>query len=263
MVWDLGRYEHVATELQPVAVAAVDRMDPRPGETVLDLGCGTGNATFLTAARGAAVVGVDPSPRLLGVARRSAEGRGLDIRFLPGEAAAIPLDDASVDAIVSVFAVIFAPDATAAAAEMARVLRPGGRIVLTAWPPGGVDGRLARQRRELVAEVRGDAGQPPPFEWHDRDAIGALFGGQGLVVELEDATLEVRGDSVDDYVQAEVEHSPRWVEARAVLEPAGRWSELHDSLVRAYRGANEDPPRFRITVPYVIATLRRAARPTS
>jgi len=261
-VWDLGRYEHVAAELLPVAVAAVDRMDPVPGEVVLDLGCGTGNAALLSAARGAEVVGVDPSPRLLGVARESAERRGLDVRFQPGEAAHIPIVDASVDAIVSVFAVIFAPDAPAAAAEMARVLRPAGRIVLTAWVPRGAIGQLARRRQELVAQVRGDEVRPAPFEWHDPGALRGLFGACGLVVEVENAALTVRSDSAVDYIQSEVDYSPRWVEARTILEPAGRWSEFLESAARTYNDANEDPPRFQITSPYVMATARRASGTT-
>jgi SAM-dependent methyltransferase len=263
MVWDLGCYEHVAAELLPVAVAAVDHMDPAPGEVVLDLGCGTGNAALVSAARGAEVIGVDPSPRLLGVARQSAERRGLDVRFQLGEAADIPIDDASVDAMVSVFAVIFAPDATAAAAEMARVLRPGGRIVLTAWVPRGAIGQLARLRQELVAQVRGDMVRPAPFEWHDLGALRGLFGVHGLVVDLQDAALTVRSDSAGDYIEAEVEHSPRWVEARTILEPAGRWSEFLDSAAHTYNAANEDPPRFQITSPYVMVTARRATGTTS
>ena len=263
MVWDLGCYEHVAAELLPVAVAAVDRMDPAPGEVVLDLGCGTGNAALLCAARGAEVVGIDPSPRLLGVARQSAERRRLDVRFQPGEAADLPIDDASVDAIVSVFAVIFAPDAPAAAAEMARVLRPGGRIVVTAWVPLGPIGQLARQRQELVAQVRGDEVRPASFGWHDPGALRDLFGPHGLVVDVEDAVLTIRSDSPVDYLQAEVEHSPRWVEARSILEPAGRWSELLESAARTYHAANEDPQQFQITSPYVMATARRAQGATT
>jgi SAM-dependent methyltransferase len=263
VVWDLGCYEHVAAELLPVAVAVVDRLDPAPGEVVLDLGCGTGNATLVAATRGAEVIGVDPSPRLLGVARQSAERRGLDVRFELGAAQDIPIDGASVDAIVSVFAVIFAPDATAAAGEMDRVLRPGGRIVLTAWAPRGPVGQLARLRQELVAEVRGDDVRPAPFKWHDPGALRGLFGAHGLVVELEDAALTVRGDSAVDYIEAEIEHSPKWVEARSILEPAGRWSEFLDSAVRTYNDANEDPSRFQITSPYVMVTARRATGTTS
>ncbi|MGI8623837.1 MAG: class I SAM-dependent methyltransferase [Solirubrobacteraceae bacterium] len=92
---------------------------------MVNIGCGTGNAALLVAERGARVTGVDPAPRLLEVARTQARERRLDIAFSAGEAAALPLADAGADALLSVFAVIFAPDAHAAAAEMTRVTRAG------------------------------------------------------------------------------------------------------------------------------------------
>lgn len=88
MTWELGRYEHIATHLMPAAEVAVNRLDPAPGEFVVDLGCGTGNAALLMADRGADVLGVDPTRRLLDIAEQSAEGRGLPVRFRLGEAAA-------------------------------------------------------------------------------------------------------------------------------------------------------------------------------
>jgi SAM-dependent methyltransferase len=67
--WGLGRYEGTAAKLLPAARVAVDRALLRPGERVLDVGCGTGNATLLAAAPGARAVGIDPARRLLEVAR--------------------------------------------------------------------------------------------------------------------------------------------------------------------------------------------------
>src|SRR5436305_14465362 len=109
MDWSRGRYEQIALQLLPAARLAVDRAAPGPGDQVLDLGCGTGNAALLAAERGATVTGVDPSPRLLEVARALAGERRLPAGFLPGDAAAIPLPDARVDVGVSVFGATFAP----------------------------------------------------------------------------------------------------------------------------------------------------------
>ncbi len=81
----------------------------------------------------APVTGVDPAARLLDVARKAAQEEDLDARFLSGEAASLPLLDDGFDAVLSNFAVIFAPDPAAAITEMVRVLVPGGRIALTAW----------------------------------------------------------------------------------------------------------------------------------
>jgi ubiquinone/menaquinone biosynthesis C-methylase UbiE len=136
--WSLGQYETTAAQLLPAARAVVDRAALAPGERVVDVGCGTGTTRRSSRPRtGAHVTGVDPAGRLLEVAREQATERGLDARFVQGEAAALPLEDASAEVLLSVFGVIFAPDAAAAAAEMARVAAPGGRIVLSAWIPGG------------------------------------------------------------------------------------------------------------------------------
>src|SRR5579862_8382190 len=124
--WGVGRYEITAEQLLPAARTAVARAGIQAGERVLDLGCGTGNAALLMAAPDRQVTGVDPTPRLLDVARARAAEAGRDMRLLPGNAAAIPLGDGEVDVIVSVFAVIFAPDPPKAAGEMARVLASSG-----------------------------------------------------------------------------------------------------------------------------------------
>ena len=118
--WGIGRYEDTARPGRAAARVVVDAVAPAAGEHVADVGTGTGNAALLVAERGARVTGVDPAPRLLEVAREAAAGRGLDATFALGEAASLPLADGDADAVLSVFGVIFAPDAVAAAAELAR-----------------------------------------------------------------------------------------------------------------------------------------------
>src|ERR671930_795218 len=135
--WGLGRYEDTAARLEPAARVVVERAAPAPGEHVVDVGCGTGNAALLAAERGARVTGVDPAARLLEVARQEAAARRLDATFATGTAAELPLADGVADVALSVFGVIFAPDPRAAATELARVTAPGGRIVVSAWIPSG------------------------------------------------------------------------------------------------------------------------------
>src|SRR5882757_10553132 len=101
--WGTGRYEETAGQLLPASEAVVEAARVRAGERVLDVGCGTGNAALLAARAGARVIGVDPAARLLEVARAAATAEGLDAAFVEGEAAALPLDDASADAVLSVF----------------------------------------------------------------------------------------------------------------------------------------------------------------
>jgi ubiquinone/menaquinone biosynthesis C-methylase UbiE len=137
MDWSVGHYETTAAQLWPAAEVVVDRAAPGPGERVVDVGCGTGNAALLAAARGARVTGVDPAQRLLEVARQRAANDGVDATFVEGTASALPLGDASAEIVMSVFGAIFTDDPVAAGAEMARVTIPRGRIFLTAWMPQG------------------------------------------------------------------------------------------------------------------------------
>jgi SAM-dependent methyltransferase len=249
VTWDLGCYESFAPDLQPVAESVVDRLAPRAGEMVLDVGCGTGNATLVAARRGARVTGVDPATRLLEIARAAATAEGLGAQFAEGEAARIPLPDGSVDALVSVFGVVFAPDAGAAAAEFARVLRPDARIVLSAWLWDGALIEQARLRQELFADlVEGPAFAP--FAWHDRKALGDLLGPYGFTVLMERQEHVFTAESPQAYADAQLVGHPLWVAARAVLEPAGRWDRARSELT-------EDPAAFRLTAGYAIATATR------
>jgi len=119
MDWGEGNYARIAQGLLPGSKVAVEVADPRPGERVLDLGCGTGNAALLAAERGAIVTGVDPSQRLLDVAHERAKAANVDVSFRAGKAEATGLTDACADIVMSVFGVIFVaelPDKTALAA---------------------------------------------------------------------------------------------------------------------------------------------------
>src|SRR5689334_10537672 len=104
--WSAGRYERTAGQLLSAARVVVERAAVAPGERVVDVGCGTGNAALLAAERGARVTGVDPAVRLLGVAREQAAARGLVADFAEGDAAHLPLGDGEAQAVLSVFGVI-------------------------------------------------------------------------------------------------------------------------------------------------------------
>ena len=262
MDWDLGRYEHIAAQLCPAAEIVVERLDPLTGEHVVDIGCGTGNAALLADRSGALTTGIDPSPRLLQTARIEAAARGLKTDFVTGVAETLPFTDASIDAIVSVFGLIFTPDARAAAAEMARVLTPEGRIVLSAWIPGGAIAELARIRREAVATAMGEAPEPAPFAWNDLDALTALLAPYGFSVDAREEIAQFTAASPFEYAASEFENHPLWVEARTVLEPLGRWRALYDGALKIFVDANEDPAAFRLSSRYVVARAIRSSSTT-
>jgi SAM-dependent methyltransferase len=257
MDWGIGNYKQIAVELLPGAQAAIEIADPRAGEHVVDVGCGTGNAALLAAARGARVTGVDSAPRLLEIAAADATARGLDATFLPGEAASLPLPDASADIVVSVFGVIFAPDAPAAAG-MARIASDTGRIVLCAWIPGGALFEVIRMRREALAAATNAPPGPPPFAWHEQGALEELFGPLGFDVELAPRRLAFTAGSAHEFFQSELHDHPMWIGARALLEPRGEMDALSARALEIYAAANEDPDGFRLTSEYVVAGMSRS-----
>ena len=108
----------------------LDLLGGQAGARILDIGCGDGALVRALAARGAAAVGVDPDPAMLAVARKRAAEADIPATFLEGRAESLPFPDASFDAVTAMTVLCFVPDAKGAVREMARVLRPGGRLVL-------------------------------------------------------------------------------------------------------------------------------------
>jgi SAM-dependent methyltransferase len=256
--WGAGQYERTAAQLLPAAERLVERAALRRGERVLDVGCGTGNAALLAAARGASVTGVDPAARLLEVARGRAAAEGLDATFVAGDAANLPAADGSVDAVLSVFGVIFAPDPHAAAAEIGRVTTPDGRVVLAAWIPGGAISEVNRVAREAVMRALGASPGPPPFSWHDPDALAALFGPHGFTVTAEEHPHPFTAPSAREFLEAEWTAHPVAAAGRRVLDrEPGAADEVLRQALAALEDGNEADAGFRVTSRYVIATARR------
>jgi SAM-dependent methyltransferase len=254
--WSLGEYEHTAAQLLPAARVVVDRAAPTRDEHVVDIGCGTGNAALLVAARGIRVTGVDPAARLIDVARRHAAVQGLNATFASGTAAALPLADGAADVALSVFGVIFAPDPVAAAAEMARITAPAGRIVLSAWIPDGPVSQAARISGDAVRRALGIP-SAVPFAWHDRSALAGLLGPHGFDIELYEHRHVFTAESPRAYVEAEFEAHPLWVAGRGLLEPRGELARVRDRVLEILVSANEDAEGFRVTGRYVVVVARR------
>jgi SAM-dependent methyltransferase len=254
--WGVGYYERTAQRLLPAAREVVAVAAPQPGERVLDVGCGTGNAAILAAERGAVVVGVDPAPRLLDVARADAAAAGHQIEFLLGDAAALPVPAGSFDVIVSVFAAVFAPDPDAALARMLAALAPGGRIVMSAWIPGNPISRMNQMVMGALGEVSGKPPAAVGVAWHDVDQVTVLAAPYGLTVTTTERSIVFADTSVDDYLDREMAEHPMALSARAVLEPAGMFDEVKRNARAVLAEGNEDSAGFRVTSRYVIITLR-------
>ena len=252
--WGLGRYERTATELEPVAESVVRMAEISAGQDVIDLACGTGNAALRGAALGARTVGVDASPRLLEVARGRARDQGVAVDFREGDLLSLPLADRCADVVLSVFGVIVASDPARALREIQRVLRPSGRVLLSAWiPEGPIDAMLGAMGRVLGRVTQ----SPPPrrFPWSDPGAIAELAGEAGLVLKgTSRGELAIRDSSPEAYVLAGQEH-PMALAVRPVLDRAGVSDEAREAMTAVLREANEENGAFLVHSPYVVHQL--------
>src|SRR5215217_5822160 len=141
-MWGSGNYAAVAERITQAGELVVERAGVEPGMDVLDVACGTGNASIPAAKAGARVTGLDFAPPLLEIARERSADAMVEIDFLEGDAQELPFEDASFDRVVSTFGHMFAPDHERTAGELLRVCRPGGTIATACWTPEGAIGRM-------------------------------------------------------------------------------------------------------------------------
>ena len=176
-VWSAGggSYNEISRGIADSIEHCVLRLNPRAGERILDLATGTGWTSRLVARRGATVTGVDIATGLLDAASRQAAAEQLPIRYLQGDAEDLPFEDASFDAIVSTYGVMFASRPDAAAKELARICRPGGRIALTTWTSDGNVFKMFQVMKTFMPAPPAPA-PPSPFEWGNIDRIRQLLG---------------------------------------------------------------------------------------
>lgn len=195
-VWSSGgrHYDRISYGIADSIEHAVLRLDPRPAERVLDLATGTGWTSRLVARRGAAVTGADIAGELLEAAREKAISEGLAIEYEIADAEQLPFESGAFDAVISTCGVMFASGQEAAAAELARVCRPGGRIALTTWTP---DSNVARMFQVMKAFMAAPpAGARSPFEWGRIDRIRELLG-DSFDLHFESATSYYREPSAE------------------------------------------------------------------
>jgi SAM-dependent methyltransferase len=171
--WASGDYAVIGTTLQIVGELLAETCDLRYDEYVLDVAAGNGNATLAAARRGCRVISTDYVSALLDKGAERARAEHLDVEFRLADAEALPFEDASFDAVVSTFGVIFSPDHAAAASELARVCRPGGRIGLANWTPTGFIGQVFKT---LGRYLPPPAGAQSPALWGVESHLQALFG---------------------------------------------------------------------------------------
>jgi ubiquinone/menaquinone biosynthesis C-methylase UbiE len=170
--WMSGDYGHFAKYLEPGALEILSRIPVEPGMRILDVACGAGQISIPAARAGAKVTGIDIATNLVEQARARARAENLDARFDEGDAEMLPYEDGSFDLVISLIGAMFAPRPGQVAAELKRVCRPGGRIVMANWTPGGFVGKMFRVHGKHVPPP---AIVPPPVKWGDEETVRERF----------------------------------------------------------------------------------------
>jgi SAM-dependent methyltransferase len=196
VMWGNGPYERITNTLTDLHELVIARADPKPGERVLDAATGTGAVAILIAKRGADVVGMDLAPVLIDTARERAAEEGVTVRWDVGDAEAMDYGDASFDVVVSTCGVMFAPDHAAVAHELARVTKPGGRLVLACWTPEGGLGQMFGMMRPFLPPPPEGAGSP--FAWGKEDHVRELLG-DSFELEFEEHDSILRTADGEEY----------------------------------------------------------------
>jgi ubiquinone/menaquinone biosynthesis C-methylase UbiE len=173
--WSSGDYAVIGTTLQIVGESLCEALDLHSTHRVLDIAAGNGNATLAAARRWADVVSTDYVPALLERARARAAAEGLAVKFEQADAENLQYGDGAFDAVLSTFGVMFTPDQEKAAAELARVCRPGGKIGLANWTPNGFIGEMFKIMTRYIPPA---AGVKSPLVWGTEERLRELFGGR-------------------------------------------------------------------------------------
>ncbi|MGZ5132885.1 MAG: class I SAM-dependent methyltransferase [Caldimonas sp.] len=195
--WASGDYAVIGTTLQLVGEQLAEACDLHWDERVLDVAAGNGNATLAAARRGTKVTSTDYVAGLLDRGKERADAERLEVRFQTADVEALPFDDASFDAVLSTFGVMFAPDHARSAAELGRVCRPGGRIGLANWTPDGFIGQLFKV---LGRQLPPPPGVQPPSLWGVESHLRSLFGEHAAAIAVTRRMFNFRYRSAAHFI---------------------------------------------------------------
>lgn len=231
-MWASGNYAAVAREVVPaLGPALVGATGIACGDRVLDIAAGSGNASIAAAQVGARVDASDLTPELLEVGRREAERLGLVIEWQTADAEALPYADGEFDAAISCVGIMFAPHHQAAADELIRVTRPGGRIGLVNWTPEGFIGQMFTTMKPHTAAPPPGV-QPPPL-WGTENHVADLLGDRVTDFHAERAVLRVdvfpNATTFRDYFKRN--YGPTLMTYRGLADDPQRATALDRALV--------------------------------
>ena len=258
-MWALGDYPAVARDLiSGLGERLVRACGVRPGDRVLDVAAGAGNAAIPAALAGARVTACDLTPELLDAGRAAAVGAGADVAWREADARSLPFPDGAFDVVLSCVGVMFAPDHQACASELLRVCRPGGTIGLLSWTPEGFIGQMLAVTRQYLAPPPPGA-RPAPW-WGRPGYLSDLLAGR--VTDVAERREMVRIDRFAgpaefcDYFKAR--YGPTIAAYRQIAADPERVAGLDRDLAGLARGHDLGVgPSLMMDWEYLLVTARR------
>lgn len=254
--WGAGDYPLMARALEPASAQVIDAVNLSAGQRVVDVATGTGNAALLAAARGAHVLGIDTEPALLTLARHRASA-DLDVKWVEGDAEALPVADGYADVVLSVFGAMYALDHAAAAHELVRVLAPGGRVALAAWTPGSVMPALGQVIGGYLPPPPPASG--PPSDWGDPQALRALLKEAEATIQLTTIShLTLHFDDPSAGADFLIRTAGHIVSHEHELRATGRWQQLRDEVAGFVSSRGEQhADKLLLRLEYLLAVAGR------
>jgi SAM-dependent methyltransferase len=232
VAWASGDYAVIGTTLQIVGESLCEALDVRPGQRVLDVAAGNGNATLAAARRWCDVVSTDYVGSLLERGKARAGAEGLAVSFEEADAENLRFADGSFDVVLSTFGVMFTPNQEKAAAEIARVCKPGGRIGLANWTPESFVGGIFKAIGRYIPPA---AGVKPPSAWGTEERLRELFAGRYASIQAPRRNFIFRYRSPQHWLDTFRTYYGPMHKAFAALDAAKQASLAEDLLDLARR----------------------------
>ncbi len=197
--WSKGDFAMVANLVYNASETLAEALQIVPDERVLDVACGSGNGAIAAARRSwGGVIGADYVPALLERGRERAAAERLDVEFVEADAQELPFEDASFDVAMSIFGAMFAPDQEKTAAELLRVVKPGGRIGMNNWTP---DGAVGQMFKTISKHAPPPPGLDSPLRWGTEEGARELFGDSVSELRIERRLSRQPFRSADHYIE--------------------------------------------------------------
>jgi SAM-dependent methyltransferase len=236
-MWSLGDYGELARFLQPHAEALAVAAAIRPGMEVLDVAAGNGNFAIAAAQRGARVTASDLTPKMIELGRGRTTAEGFDIDWREADAEQLPFADDHYDVVASVFGAMFAPRPERVAAELFRVVKPGGLVAMANYANSGFLGNFAALLVKYSLTPPGGAELPSPFKWGDPQEVRRRFDGKVSSLRLETRTVRFAFPSVEAGFEFWERTNPPLMALKQML-PTERYEALRTESAGLMRNMN-------------------------